>query len=355
MNTLLQALVYATPLVLVGCAPLDNPNDNAAGGPTWLPVEHERDGIVETWQYDNEVRLVAIDERVACRCVEEPRQLSRFVYSDRRAERAIDRDADGDDDEVQVVLRDALGRVTRYDRQLLDFDDQSLTFTYDAAGRLVGETDEDGAQRTAVRDAFGRVTTLLDDGVVFARYTWGDADLPTSIASGDDTTSYVYDDDGKLLEERSARPNNFDITSTYSYDDDGQLLRVEARNTDGTAAADVLTSTDYRYDDEGRLLSRVFVDHRTGAQNTMQTVYDEQGRPVQFTLESGEVASTSSMSYRTLDNGDVEVTTTDEGGARTTRFREFPTPARDDLALPSLYVAFPSVNPWFNQPFVEPN
>jgi YD repeat-containing protein len=355
MNTLLQALLCSTPLALVACAPLTNDNDDVAGGPRWLPVEHERDGIVETWAYDDEVRLLAVDERVVCRCEEQPRQLSRFSYSDRRAQRAIDRDADGDDDEVLLVLRDEFGRVTRFERDLVGADAQSLTFTYDDAGRVVGEADEDGSQRTAVRDAAGRVTTLLDNGVVFTRYTYDDAGRTTGITSGDDTTAYHYDDDGRMVAQRTARPNNFDITSTYLYDDDGQLIGIRATDNENDNESDnSLTTIDFGYDD-GRLVSRVSVDLRTNVTSIMEATYDELGRPLLFTTSDGYTTSTTSRAYVELGDNDVEVTTTDEGGSRVTRFRRFATPLRDDLTLPSLYVEFPDRRPWFDEPFVEPN
>lgn len=357
MNTLLKALVCSSALALLGCAPLDNANatsdtNAAVYGPRWLPVEHERNGIVETWQYDDEVRLLAVDERVPCRCAEEPRQLSRFSYSDSRAQRAIDRDADGVDDELLVVLRDERGRVTRFDRDLIDADDQSLTFTYDEAGRVVGETDERGTQRTAVRDASGRVTTVLENGVVFARYTWDEAGRPTSVSSGELTTSYVYDDDGKVLQERHAKANTFDITTTYRYDDDGRLVSVRATNTDDVDTE--LTTTEYRYDAAGNLVSQVSVDHRSGVTSTWEAAYDEFGRIVQSTMRSGDAGWTSSSAYRELGDNDLEVTTTDELGSTVTHFRRFATPLRNDLELPSLYVDFPAPSPSFDDTFAEP-
>jgi len=353
MKTLLQALVCSTPLALLACAPLGNANaDTAVGGPRWLPVQHERNGVVETWDYDDQVRLLAIDERVVCRCIEEPRQLSHFSYSDRRAQRAIDRDADGVDDEMLVVLRDELGRVTRFERDLVDGDDQSLTFTYDEAGRVVGETDERGTQRTAVRDAFGRVTTLLENGVAFARYTYDGAGRLTSVASGDATTTYAYDNDGRVVLERRARPNDFDVTTTYDYDGDGQLISVRVANTDALDTA--LTTTDFRYDAAGRLVSDVSVDHRSNVTSVMEAAYDHLGRPVQFTMRSGDVQWTSSTSYRELGDDDVEVTTTDELGSRVTHFRRFATPLRDDLAPPSFDVEFPATRPRVIVSFAEP-
>jgi YD repeat-containing protein len=353
MKTLLRALVCSTPLALLGCAPLDNANaDTAVDDPRWLPVQRERDGIVETWEYDDEVRLLAIDERVPCRCLEKPRQLSRFSYSDRSAQRATDRDADGVDDELQVVQRDELGRVTRFERELVDGDDQSLTFAWDEAGRVVNETDERGTQRTAVRDAFGRITTLLENGVAFVRYTYDDAGRPTSAASGDTTTTYAYDDDGRVVLLRTANASTFDISTTYQYDDDGQLVSVRAANTEQIDTA--LTTDDYRYDLAGRLISHVSVDHRSEVTTTMETAYDDLGRPVLSTTRSGDVQWTTSTSYRELGDDEVEVTTTDELDSRVTRFRRFATPLRDDLALPSLYVEFPSTAPRFIVSFPEP-
>jgi hypothetical protein len=87
----------------------------------------------------------------------------------------------------------------------------------------------------------------------------------------------------------------------------------------------------------------------------MEATYDELGRPLLFTTSDGYTTSTTSRAYVELGDNDVEVTTTDEGGSRVTRFRRFATPLRDDLTLPSLYVEFPDRRPWFDEPFVEPN
>jgi YD repeat-containing protein len=275
---------------------------------------------------------------VACRCIEEPRQLSRFSYSDGRAQRAIDRDADGVDDELLVVLRDELGRVTRFDRDLVDGDDQFLTFTYDEAGRV---TDERGTRRTAVRDAFGRVTALLENGVAFARYTWDDAGRPTSASSGDDTTSYVYDDDGKVLQERTTRPNAFDSTSIYQYDDDGQLISVRTDDVD-TA----LTTSDFGYDAAGHLVWQVNVDHRSDITSMWEAAYDDLGRIVQFTMRSGGAQWTSSTSYRELGDDDVEVTTTDEhGGASCSSSSPQPESHETIAALPTTRPPSTSLRP----------
>ena len=96
------------------------------------------------------------------------------------------------------------------------------------------------------------------------------------------------------------------------------------------------------------------VDHRSGVTIIWETAYDELGRIVQSTMRSGDAEWTSSTSYRELGDDDVEVTTTDELGSRVTHFRRFATPLRNDLELPSLYVAFPASRPWFNDTFAEP-
>ncbi|WP_432478211.1 DUF6531 domain-containing protein [Nocardioides sp. GXQ0305] len=160
---------------------------------------------------------------------------------------------------------DAVGRLASVDHPLLG----RATFEHDAAGRLTAAaagdlvqsweyadgfvvahtvTDADGADRTTVeRDDDGRIRAVERGGT---RTTF-DHDAACQLVGsrvGDQHVRWRYDAAGRLVAE--ARPEG---TDTLTYDAAGQLLTVEG--PEGT--------TRHSYDDAGRRVRTVHPDGRT--------------------------------------------------------------------------------------------
>ncbi len=147
-------------------------------------------------------------------------------------------------------------------------------YTYDAMGRLVGVTDEEGQETTYTYDAAGQLTEVAGpdehrrfeyDAAGNRIRTWENDTLVetcsfnalnqvTSCDRQGTTVTFTYDDRGNLVEE-----NVGGVTTTYTYDAADQL--VQADGPSGTVQ--------FAYDARGR---RIAVSDATG---TRYFVYDD--------------------------------------------------------------------------------
>jgi RHS repeat-associated protein len=124
-------------------------------------------------------------------------------------------------------------------------DDFATTYTYDAAGRLLTETDPLGDVTTHVYDAVGNEEAVTDPNDSTTTYTYdGQNRLATATAPDDGVTTYTYDLAGNRLTEKDP----LDHTTTYTYDAASRLTAV----TTATGA-----KTTNRYDENGNLVAAV--------------------------------------------------------------------------------------------------
>jgi RHS repeat-associated protein len=185
---------------------------------------------------------------------------------------------------------------------------QRIEYTYDAAGKVLTETEvsSDGTTRhvtTYTRDAYGRIETLTTPDGATRRWTYGMAG-PTSITDPLQRTATVSygvggSVEGLALSITDARGK----TATFGYNGAGDLMSV----TDPLGH-----STTFGYDGVGR---RITVTDPL--EQTTETLYDARGRVRRVTRPDG------THSDFTYDLGGRRTSATDAAG-RVTRYRYDP-------------------------------
>lgn len=192
---------------------------------------------------------------------------------------------------------------------------QLISFSYDAAGRLVRTTGPDGAcrdlhaQPTAgyavvtdavgnetvyLHDASGRVRTKIGPDGARTNYEYDDFGRETAVTNPlGHVTRQIHDSGGRLL----SRTDALGRTTSYRYQADGCCLAV--LDPAGRTA-------EYDYDDAGRITS---VSTLSGLR--LERVYDAAGRPVSLIGPDGE--QTAAIDYG--PSGRLEAIT-EAGGTR---------------------------------------
>ncbi|MFH1022688.1 MAG: FN3 associated domain-containing protein, partial [Planctomycetota bacterium] len=154
------------------------------------------------------------------------------------------------DDLVTYFSYDKASRLTQQSR-LINSGTVNVTFTYDDAGNLTSQTDENGKTSYTVYDAVGRVTQTQDTGGLI--------------------TEFAYDDRSQLLTQvADPGTGHFNITTTYTYDDAGRRLTMTL--PEGGVV-------EYTYDDVGNLLTEEDPLHHVTTytydnRNLLETVTD---------------------------------------------------------------------------------
>lgn len=270
---------------------------------------------------------------------------------------------------------DAQGRVT----QTLDGNNNATTYIYDNDGRVLTTTDPTGAVTTNTYNAFGDLTSVKDpngntgyfyydkrgqqilavDALGYAtaktydingkvttvtRYSTqisvsGVSATPPSVpvnASYDNTTSFGYDNDGRVIGssdgngyvtgysyntfgDRLSMANPLNGVTTYTYNARGEML---TQSTAATSVAPAIT-TAYTYDAFGNRTKMVEAQGRS-EQRTTNYVYDADNR---LTSQTGDAVTTSSTDGATssvtptqsfvYDNRGNQTKATDANGAVT--------------------------------------
>ncbi|NUQ97065.1 MAG: RHS repeat protein [Streptomyces sp.] len=192
------------------------------------------DGACETWTYDPEGNVIKQRDQVGA--------VTRFEIGPfgRLAGRTLP------DGEEQRFEYDTELRLTS-----VSTNGATWRYSYDEAGRLVGETDFNG-----------RSLTYRLDGA--------DQLLETTDSAGRSTT-FTYDELGQLVERR----NHDGSTTTLSYDERGLLTRIAGRSS----------VVEYSHDAVGRVLSET-----VNGQTTSYT-YDPLGRRTSRTTPTGIVST----------------------------------------------------------------
>ncbi len=185
-------------------------------------------------------------------------------------------------------------------------DDFATTFTYDAAGRVLTETDPLGHVTTHVYDAVGNEIQVTDPNnkttvsVYDARNR-----LSTVTAPDGGVTTYTYDAEGNKLTVKDARNN----ITTSTYDDANRLASV-TKPSGG--------KTTYAYDANGNQTSMVEARGNVSgcacaAQYTWTTAFDRANRKLSETSPLGHVTS------YTYDGVGNQLTLTDANNHQTVR------------------------------------
>ena len=172
-------------------------------------------------------------------------------------------------------------------------------YSYDANGNKASQTDANGNSTTyrynfkgdlvSARDTLGNVTTYAY-GSTGCPSCGGGTDKLTSISDANgNSTSYQYDNLGRLLSETDPLGN----VTNYAYDPSGNLVA----KTDGNGA-----TTRYAYDSLGRLLKKTYPDATTTTFS-----YDAKGR----VMTAGNQNISYALSYDA--NGNVTSATDSNG------------------------------------------
>ncbi len=124
-------------------------------------------------------------------------------------------------------------------------DDYDTLYTYDAAGRVLIETDPLGNVTTHTYDAVGNELTVRDANNKTTTYTYdGKNHLSNVTAPDTGVTTYTYDNVGNELTEKDPRNN----ITTFTYDDANRLVS-ETKPSGG--------KTTYGYDANANRTSKV--------------------------------------------------------------------------------------------------
>lgn len=176
----------------------------------------------------------------------------------------------------------------------------ATTYVYDAAGRAIAKTNEQGTTCSDY-NAEGRLTQTKDANGHTTSYTYDPSGAVRTVTAADSSvTTTVYDESGAVI----AKTDGNGHTTTYAHDAAGNQTSVTdplshttttayddlGRKTDVTDPAGDVTHTDY--DNEGRVTARV-VDPGTGTHLhlTTTTAYDTLGRAVTKTDARGHATT----------------------------------------------------------------
>ena len=192
----------------------------------------------------------------------------------------------------------------------------TLNYEYDPVTRLVSEVSTSSTQIQYTYDALGRLATIdvvMIDGVMLAtpeitqyHYT-ADGALQSVVSPNGVTATYVYDDLNQLVELSNVAANGT-LLSRYQYtlSTDGQ----RTAETDTTLQADGSLATveiHYTYDALGRLTEEVSNDvtgHQPDLNFTESFAFDLAGNRIESTTVSASGTVTTTTAY----NGNGEET-----------------------------------------------
>jgi RHS repeat-associated protein len=170
-----------------------------------------------------------------------------------------------------------------------------LKFTYDASGRRTRSVDQDGFTVNYHYDAAGRLAGLTDgDGANIVTYTYDSAGRLIREDKGNGTyTTYEYDLAGQLLHLVNYAPDS-SVNSRFDYTYDNAGQRTSMATLDGTWT--------YTYDATGQLIHAVLLSTNPSIPSQDLTyVYDAMGNRIR-TIENGVTTeyTTNNMNQYTI-------------------------------------------------------
>lgn len=155
---------------------------------------------------------------------------------------------------VQRSDQQPLGQYA-YDSAKRIIEENGVTYTYDAQGRLTAETGADGNTVTYTYDGTTVTTTDADGNKTVAEYD-GHLRLCSSTDNDEETIHNTYDDLGRLVKEgdteyfyaddtdRLTGTKSPDQITTYTYDDQERLILTVTAPNDGTDDSEINAQSD---------------------------------------------------------------------------------------------------------------
>ena len=218
----------------------------------------------------------------------------------------------------------------------------TVSYQYDALGRLASYTDEEGNVFTTEYDSMGNVTAVSDaNGVSFTRTQYDAAgNVIKTTNAANSVTEYSYDNRNNLTGIISDKGADTQSVTSYTYDAFGRIISVSDAENGVTSATydnigNILSITDpnggtttYKYDSMNRMTESV---NAIGSKNTY--TYNAQGLLAQsknarnqsttYTYDAlGRITSATdnlgTISYTYDANGNI-LTVTDENDNTATR------------------------------------
>jgi len=145
-------------------------------------------------------------------------------------------------------------------------------FTYDAFGRLATATDGDGVTTTYTYDKTDRLTKVsFSDTTPAVTTTYNDNGQPTQRVDGSGTTTWGYDQLGRLITRQNTAGGG---QITYAYDKASNL----------TSTTDSRGATSYTYDDTSTPTTMTY--QLMGSPKTMAFATDNRGRRTDTWLDA---------------------------------------------------------------------
>jgi RHS repeat-associated protein len=159
---------------------------------------------------------------------------------------------------------------------------------YDWNGNPTAETDPRGNQTVSTFDLADRLTHIQEAAGAGTTYAYDALSRTTAVSDPKGTTSYEYDDAGRLVATRGPRLSSggAPLATTYTYDAAGNQLTVTtpAGNLPGAPPGSYTTTS--AYDDAGRLIT---VTSALGG--TTAYGYDAAGNQISVTDPAGATTS----------------------------------------------------------------
>ncbi len=313
--------------------------------------------IVETWEYDEEGRLVHADERVPCHCVSDQHWISRYEYSDDGVVTTVDVDADGTiDTTIRYDFNDE-GLLETYKRVTADRTHET-TYIYDDLGRLIETLDDNGDSDRAIYVG-SNITTRFYGSSAYSYEYDGQGRMLSEVRPSGARTNFEYDAEGRLSGERYESEGGAIYTTELAYGrpaghhhhapegQEGQLISNVTRSTELGGA--ISTEQHYEYDSASRLVFRSNADNRTGLTTEEFQTYDEAGRPIADEYwQRGELFSWHNREWRYLSGDEIEVAVTSDGAPMRIVYRRLGTDPITPPELPRLGPKLPNVIPRFD-------
>ncbi len=226
-----------------------------------------------------------------------------------------------------------------------DDGDISISYEYDASGRVTKYTDEEGNEFITEYDSAGNVVSLLDaKGNKIQENTYDELNyLVSSTDALGIETQYNYDSVGNLIKTIESINTSRKAETSYEYDKTGRIIQsVDAEN--GTSAyeydsvGNIIAQIDpnggrseYSYDNMGRLTEAI---SPLGSKNQytyndiglLKEAENARGQKTEYTYyKNGWIKSFTdelgTVSYTYDGNGNV-LTVTDENGTITREYNE---------------------------------
>lgn len=194
---------------------------------------------------------------------------------------------------------DASGRVSSMDESYSSGRDESLTYEYDDAGRLIRKNNAiTYSSSSSNSPSTESVTYSYDENGLII----GSDDVRSGSTTNESTATYARDATGKVTTAtQQYSPNSSPSTSSYAYDAAGRLIDISYAGSSGQTYDNLKVT----YDDQGRVSG---VTYPTGdGYSIVAYAYDDQGRKASLNVsyldpEGKPMSSYSESSSFTYDD-----------------------------------------------------